>query len=161
MRLSRAVLCFLVFGFVSQIVYYYPNLPEIVATHFNISGEPDGWMSKQSFLIGQALLLVVIVFEFTLLPFLISKMPDSLINLPNKEYWLADERRVETFRTIRHYFEWLGVALLALFIAVNQLVFEANLTRRNLSETASWLILGVFLTFTTIWLIKFIKHFRK
>lgn len=34
-----------------QAAWYYPQLPEMVASHFGVSGKPDGWMSRQSFLL--------------------------------------------------------------------------------------------------------------
>ena len=160
MSLARAILYLLIGVFVAHIVFYYPNLPEIVASHFNGLGEPDGFMSKQNFLIFEGVILLIIIFEFTLLPFIIKKMPNSLINLPNKDYWLASERREATFSIFGNYFEWFSIALLSLFIAVNHLVFQANLTKQNLSRTTMWLVLGAFLAFTIVWLIKFIRRFR-
>lgn len=161
MSLARAILYILIGIFLAHIVFYYPNLPENVASHFNGLGEPNGWMSKQNFVIFEGVILLIIIFEFTLLPALIKKMPNSLINLPNKDYWLAAERRETTFFTMGKYFEWLSIALLSLFIAINQLVFQANLTRQNLPGTAMWLILGAFVAFTIIWSIKFVIRFRK
>lgn len=160
MSLARTILYLLIGVFLAQIVYYYPNLPENVASHFNDLGEPNGWMARQNFVIFEGVLLLIIIFEFTLLPFFIEKMPTSLVNLPNKNYWLAAERREATFRTIKSYFEWFSVALLSLFIAVNQLVFRANINHENLLSAEIWLIIGVFFTFTIIWLIKFIRQFR-
>ncbi len=160
MRLSRIVLLFLIGIFVAQISYYYPNLPETMASHFNGLGEPDGWMSKQSFILLEGVILAVIVFEFALLPLLIEKMPDSLLNLPNKDFWLAKERRAETFLTIRRSFEWFSILLLGLFIEVNQLVFTANINRENLPPGKMWLIIGAFLFFVAFWLINFTRRFR-
>lgn len=160
MSLARAILYLLIGVFLAHIVFYYPNLPENIASHFNGLGEPNGFMSKQNFVVFEGVILLIIIFEFTLLPPIIKKMPNSWINLPNKDYWLSAERREATFGTIRSYFEWFSVALLSLFIAVNHLVFQANLTRQNLSGTAMWLILGAFLAFTIGWLIKFIRQFR-
>jgi len=117
-------------------------------------------MTNQNFAIFEGIILLVIVFEFAFLPLLLEKMPDSLINLPNKEFWLANEKRAETFAVMRRYFEWFSVMLLALFIAVNQLVFTANLKRENLPGTAMWLILGSFLIFAAFWMIKFIRQFK-
>ena len=161
MRLSRIILYFLIGVFISQIVYYYPNLPAVVASHFNGFGEPDRWMTKESFLLFEGLILLLIVFEFTLLPFLIGKMPKHLINMPNKEFWFAEERRAATLEKIRIYFEWFSIALLALFIAVNQLVFRANIDRTNLPSAPMWLILGAFFGFVILWLIVFIRQFKK
>lgn len=159
MRPARIILVFLIAASVSHCVFYYPNLPEMMATHFNAAGKPDGWMAKSSFFLLEAGILLLIVSEFTLLPYLIGKFPTSLINMPNKEYWFAEERRARTLVVIGHFFEWLSAALLALFVGINQLVFRANLTGENLSS-GSWIILGAFLIFVVVWLITFIKTFK-
>lgn len=160
MRLSRIILYFLISIFLAQMVYYYPILPETTASHFNAFGQPDGWMSKQTFFLLEGLILIVIVLEFTLLPRLIGKMPLTLINMPNKEFWFAEERRGETLSIIKSYFEWFSISLLALFMAVNQMIFRANINRENLPPTEMWLILGAFLIFVVLWLIKFVRQFR-
>ena len=85
MRLSRMILFFLIGVFVSQCVYYYPNLPEIMASHFDGAGRPNDWMSKQSFFLLEVVILGFIILEFTFLPWIIGKMPNRLINMPNKE----------------------------------------------------------------------------
>jgi uncharacterized membrane protein len=159
MRVSRMILFFLIAVFVSQCVFYYPNLPAEMASHFGANGEPDGWMSKESYFVLLAVVLGLIVLEFTFLPFLIEKMPLSLINMPNKEYWFSGEKRGETIEIFRHFFEWFSAALLGLFIGINQLVIRANLTSESLSSN-SWLILGAFLLFVVVWLIKFVRRFR-
>lgn len=159
MRLSRIILFFLIGIFVAQCVYYYPNLPEKMASHFNASGEPDGFMSKQGYFGLLGGILGLLILEFTFLPWIIGKMPKQLINMPNKEFWFAEERRAETLNIIRQYFEVFSAALLALFIGINQLAIRANLTGENLSSQ-SWLILGAFLIFVIGWLIKFYRRFR-
>lgn len=159
MRLSRIILIFLIAVLVSQCVYYYPNLPEIMASHFNGAGAANDWMSKQNFFLLEAGILLLIVLEFTLMPLLIRKVPKALINMPNKDYWFADERRAATIETMKHFFDWFSIGLLALFIGINQLVFRANLNNENLSSM-SWLILGAFLIFIAVWLIKFYKRFK-
>jgi len=160
MRLSRIVLLILVGIFIAQTVYYYPNLPETIATHFDGAGRADGFMTKQFFVVFEAGLLLLIIAEFTLLPFLIEKIPDSMINLPNKHYWLGETRRGETFLSIRKYFEWFSILLLVMFTAVNQLVFHANIYRENLSSVGMWLILGVFFVLVLAWLVSFVRRFK-
>lgn len=152
-------MAFLVISFIGQLIYYYPNLPEKIASHFNSFGEPDNWMSKSSFVIVEGIILFLIVAEFTLLPLLIEKMPDSLINLPNKDYWLANERRATTFSFIQTYFEWFSVGLLGIFIAINEFVFRANLSQQNLSNW-TWIVLLTFLFFVGIWTFKLLRQFR-
>lgn len=160
MNLSKAILFFLISGFLSQIVYYYPNLPETVASHFNAFGEADGWMSRQSYLIFQLILLAFISFFSFIFPLLIRKMPSSLINIPNKDYWLAPERKTETHSILSRRFEWFGIGLCGLMISINQLVIQANLSNRNLSPVG-WYVIGIFLLFVIIWSVKLCRSFHK
>jgi len=160
MKLTRIILYFLIGFWVAQFAFYFGNLPEIVASHFNAAGEPDGWMSKSSFAIFEAVILLLIAAEFTVLPLLLEKTPDSLINLPNKAFWLAAERRSETFAVIRSNFEWLAVILLVLFIAVNQMVFQANTQNQNLPEKTVIIVLALFFAFVIVWMWKFTGYFR-
>ncbi len=159
MRLSRIVLYFLIGVFAAHCTFYYPNLPPEMASHFDASGNPNGYLSKDSFFIFEGVILLLIVLEFTLLPWMIGKMPEHLINMPNKDYWFAAERRAGTLGIITRYFEWFSASLLALFTGINHLVFRANLNNESLSWT-SWLIIGAFLIFVIVWLIKFVRRFR-
>jgi uncharacterized membrane protein len=59
------------------VIYYYPKLPEIIPTHFNGSGQPDGYGNKSDFWI----LPGISVFTYVLL---------TLINLvPHKFNYLV------------------------------------------------------------------------
>ncbi len=91
------VLCLAFLGFLS---WTSQQLPERVATHFGLHGEPNGWMQKPSavmvmggFGLGLPLLTVV-------LSFLVRFVPADLVNLPHREYWLAPERRDATYAFI-------------------------------------------------------------
>lgn len=159
MRLSRIILIFLIFVFISHCVFYYPNLPNLMATHFNGAGEADGWMSKPNFFLFEVGILLLIVLQFTFMPWIIGKFPTGLINMPNKEFWFAEERRASTLGIIGHFFEWLSILLVALFIGINQLTFRANLTREPLSSM-SFVIVGAFFGFVIVWTISFYRRFK-
>jgi uncharacterized membrane protein len=51
-------------------VYYYPLLPDIVASHFDIRGKPDGWMTKMSFYFVMGGSIVFVYMLLTFLPFI-------------------------------------------------------------------------------------------
>lgn len=159
MRLSRMILFFLIGVFAAHCTFYYPNLPVEMASHFDASGSPNGYLSKDGFFIFEGVILLLIILEFTLLPCMIAKMPERLINMPNKDYWFAAERRAGTLEIIRRYFEFFSASLLALFIGINHLVFRANINKESLSST-SWLIIAAFLIFVIVWMIKFVGRFR-
>lgn len=161
MRLIRIIIYFLIGIFIAQSVFYYSSLPDIMASHFDGAGNPNGWMSKSFFFVFQGAVLLLIIGISLFLPKLVKKTPYKWVNLPNKDYWLAKERRDETIITIGKYQEWFCIALLILFIAVNQLVFQANLEKKPLPSAPMWTILGLFFAFVIIWLILFIGQFRK
>src|SRR4051812_45558370 len=75
---------------------HYPQLPPQVASHFNFAGQPDAWSSKAQFLGMSIALLALVVFMLGLISSVAWYAPAGLINLPNKDYWLAPERETET-----------------------------------------------------------------
>src|SRR5260370_35733971 len=75
---------------------YYSQLPEVVASTFSGRGVANGWQTKPAFFtvfVGVSVLAAVIGFG---IPRIISAMPPQLINLPNKDYWLAPDHFPET-----------------------------------------------------------------
>lgn len=159
-NIQRLILFALVGVFVAQLIFYYPNLGETVSTHFDAFGRPNGFMRKDTFVIFEFALLVLILGETLLIPVVIEKLPTRLLNLPNRDHWLADERREATYGSIRTFFELLGMVMVAFFIVVNQMVFRANVLRENLP---TWLFLAVvsaFVAFVIAWVIKLARSFR-
>ncbi len=161
MNLPRIILYFLLGILVAQFLYYFVNLPETVAVHYNFSGAPDYWLTKNSFAIAELFILLLIVSLFTIVSLILEKSPESLINLPNKQFWLATERRRETFEYIAQSFDWLALILTALMIALNQLIFRANILAQNISFAELASVLAILLTTIIVWLLKFRSHFNK
>jgi uncharacterized membrane protein len=107
--------------------HYYPLLPDRLATHFGVGGRPNGWMSKQDFVVFYLLTLAVTSGVLLGVSVIVRLLPPRWINLPNKDYWLAPERREQTLRSIGREVSYLGIVLGAFLIAVNHLVIRANL----------------------------------
>lgn len=100
-RLPLIVLLFFVCASLLHLGYYAGQLPDTVASHFGINGAADNWMSKQSFIIFYGTVLVSTAALFLFVGLFAHVVPDNLLNLPNKQYWLAPERRNETYAYIR------------------------------------------------------------
>lgn len=160
MRISRAALLFFIGVLAAQSLYYFPNLPDLMASHFDAFGRPNGWMSKNTYFLFEFVLLVLMIGNFSLLPSIIGLLPDRFINIPNRNYWLAPERRIASFEKLKIHFEWFSVLLLTLFIAVNQIVFKANISKQNLSSEGIWAILLTFIALTVIWSVVLLSRFR-
>ena len=128
---SYLVLAAALLATIAQAVIYYPQMPVDVASHFGANGAANGaangWMSKTAFVammvglqFGMAAFLIGI-------GFLMSKLPTSMINIPNREYWLADERRQATLADNQTMLVWIAALTAVFLVFVFQLTINANL----------------------------------
>ncbi|HXN08392.1 MAG TPA: DUF1648 domain-containing protein [Candidatus Acidoferrales bacterium] len=161
MRLPQVALVVVLAIAAVQIAYYYPQLPSVMASHFDISGAPNSWMPKSAFFGLFCFIYIFYAALFWALPHLLMVSPPSLINMPNKSYWLAPARREITAHLLGDHMAWFGIALTVFLIAGCQLVIVANLPGHsgNLGPWVWWL-LGIYLTFTLVWLIRLVRSFR-
>lgn len=116
-------------------------------------------MSRSSFAWFSILPVSVVLFVTFIVPLLVAKLPPSLINLPNKDYWLAPERKDEAMRRFGVRMEWLGVLLLAFLAIVYELVFQANLTRTGLANGPFIVALVAYLLLNVLWIVSLIRAF--
>jgi uncharacterized membrane protein len=139
---------------------YYAQLPEVVASHFNARGAANGWQTKSAFfgfLVGVSVLAAVVGFG---IPRIITALPQELINLPNKKYWLAPERRAETMNFLSAYFAWFGCALFAVIVITFDFALQANLhPERRPGSTPMWFVLAGFLAFAILGTVRMFKRF--
>jgi uncharacterized membrane protein len=140
----------------------YPQLPNVVASHFDERGAANGWQTKQAFFtvfVGVTALCVLIGFG---LASLIGAMPMRLINLPNKQYWLAPEHREETLEWLKAYFGWFACALYVLMIVTYDYAAQSNLHPDNLPSVARFVYTLVgFLAFVIAWLVRMFSRFGR
>jgi serine/threonine-protein kinase len=145
---------------IARLAGVWGQLPAKLATHFNGRGQADGWMTRDSFVLvwfGMELGLVALMWA---LPQLLRPMPDALINIPNRDYWLAPERRRQTLQRIGVWNAWITVGLVVLMAAVLELIVRANLMDvPQLSNTHFYLVLG-FLLFLALMLWRLYVAFR-
>jgi hypothetical protein len=161
-RLPGTVFVLLALVGVLQARKFAATLPAVIATHFGASSVANGFQTLRQFFTLEIVLLVVCGFVAFGIPRLIAVLPASRINLQNKQYWLAPERREETLAYFGAQFEWFGCALLAFLLAVNELVYRANLDPlRRLNGTQFTAVMIAFLVFVAIWTVRLILHFSK
>jgi hypothetical protein len=67
-------------GRIGEIGILWPRLPQRLATHFGISGEPDGWSTPSQFSIVVAAVLGIFVVLFTIAGWR-DRVPDRFFNL--------------------------------------------------------------------------------
>ena len=162
MRKTTWLMLFFILAFVVQAMYYYPLMPEPMASHFGTGGKANDWMPKAGFFVLMAGVQVLFLLIFLGIPKLVGVLPNSVINMPHKDYWLAPERRQKSLDLMGDWLGWFGVAMLAFFLLVGQLTYTANLREdQRLDETKMWTMLVLFLAFTVVWLVLFYRAFKK
>ena len=162
MRAGRVILTVLLATVVLQTLYYYPQLPSTVASHFSSGGRPNGWSSKEGFFGIYLGVFALLLSTFLGLPVLLRRISPAWINLPNRDYWLAPERRDRTVAILGSEMLWFGNATIAFMIAVFELAIRANLPESvRLSEPVMWSLLVAYLVYSVVWLIGFYRRFAK
>ena len=137
-------------------------LPPRVATHFALGGVPNGWMGRESY-------LTVVTLAATLLPLalaaLFSWLPRVVpraLNVPNRDYWLASERRESAFAALAG-FGWALACLLTLFVAGMHwtiLGAHASAPPRLVETHVHTLVLG-FAIALGAWIVALLLRFRR
>ena len=138
------------------------QLPDRVATHFNGSGEPNGWMSRsanQMFMLAFGLAFPLFV---VLLCYLTRLLPSGLVNIPRRDYWLAPERRKETSDYLVRHSLWFACLAVCFVIGIQYSMVQTNrLTPPRLSTPILLSVAGSFLAGTAVWVVVLFHHFRR
>lgn len=137
-------------------------LQALVASHFSASGIVNGFMSREDYLlmmtgitIGMPLLLALIAASARILP-------ARFINLPQREYWLAPERRDRTIDTFVRMSMLLAHLLAAFLCFIHWLVVRANSMQPPQFPDTQFMIGGaLFLLALLAWLVRFFTAFRR
>jgi uncharacterized membrane protein len=150
-------LCF--FGYLASSI---PHLPKRVATHFDGSGLPNGWMSRSAHL----RLMVVFGLAFPLLaPGIVYAsrfLPDWFFNIPHRDYWLAPARRNETAAYLFRQSLWVASLALCFVIGINYSIVQANsLAQAHLSTLLIVILNGCVLAGVAIWAVSLFRHFNR
>jgi uncharacterized membrane protein len=160
LRLPFGILFALCGLMIAQFIYFYPHLPETVASHFDASGAPNGWMSKAAFLAIMVFVTMLSVGSTAGVALLLPHLQDS-INIANKQYWLAPERRDQTMAFIASSMLWIACAVLVLLIVINYFVLRMNVDGTKVLALPMIPTLVAFLSVIGVVITRMIVRFRK
>lgn len=144
-RMAAIALVALSIAAVALNAWYWPNLPNRIATHFNIRGRPDGWMDKTNATLLMLALQLGLPWLLVGVGEVIRYLPASLINIPRREYWLHTDRREASLAYIRTWTGWVAIAVLLFMMSIGHLTYMANLRGAPLNLVAFGTLLGLYL----------------
>jgi uncharacterized membrane protein len=137
------------------------HLPAQIASHFGAGGAPNGWMSRNTYLLFMLAFAVVlpiaVVLGMTVLPRKV-----NAINIPHREFWLEPARREATSRFLAAHACWLGSLLVVFVTAIHLLLIEANTTQPpRLPAAMFYTLLVVFVVALGFWMATLLLRFRR
>ncbi len=159
-NISRIIFVIALLLCIGQAFYYYPLLPNRVASHFGASGLADAWSDKETFIKIYFFVVVFIGILFSILGLVIRKLPDSMINLPNKDYWLSLGHRQETIDFLARQFLWFGSATLLLLLDVFHQTFNVDLGKTQ-ALSHPMVSIAVYIGFSLLWSVILISKFMR
>ena len=160
-RTAFVVIALLSIVAVLQNFYYWMHLPDRVAIHFNASGEPDNWATRSvatSIMLGLQLGFPMFLMSITPLA---SKLPNSMINVPHRDYWLAPERRASTLEELSNFMSIIAIAGSCFFIGINHVTYIANRDQIPLPMLPFGIMLFTFLAIVFSFTAKLVWQFNR
>jgi hypothetical protein len=156
-----ALICLNVFAAVF-IVYTGRYLPETIATHFGADNRANGWMSRNGYLL---FVLCFTVGVSTLVSFVVSTLPRKFpqwTNVPNRDYWLSDERRAESVRFLSAHGKRLACLMVMMMLGMHYTILLANHMRPPMLPVAifSSVLIGFALALLW-WVVRLYRRFPK
>lgn len=145
---------------VAQNLYYWSQLPETVATHFGMDGKPNQWMSRTAstcLMIGLQLGLPLFLIAVTAAT---RHLPVSLVNIPNREYWLDPIRKDSTLEYMQSVMGWIALSVSIFMMVIGHLVYLANLEGGSLNSMAFGISLGIYLILVLSLVVRMVLRFR-
>jgi uncharacterized membrane protein len=109
-----------------QVAHFYGQLPDVIASHFDGNGVPNGFMPRTAFVGFYAGILAFVMVVFGGIGWLSKAIPTKLINVPNRDYWFSQARAAASRAWLAAQFQNFGVVLALFLVVVMQLVFRAN-----------------------------------
>lgn len=125
----------------------YPGLPGWIASNFNGRGVAQGWMKRETFLLIILLAAHLIPLFVVATFYLVRFTPASMLNLPQKDYWIREESRIRLNDYLFNSSLWFYGGHILFFAGLFYVVSAAN------QQDPAHLKLGIFLTLILIYMV--------
>jgi len=139
---------------VLQAALAYHDLPDRIASSFDLNGNPREAGAKESFYLSWLVTIFVLNAFVLILKPIFRWAPVSMINVPNREYWLATpERRTQTCAKLTNMMAAVFAGVNVMLILVFQYIVSVNLYGK--SSFPIWipfLVVPGLLVFPLVWI---------
>ncbi len=138
------------------------SLPAVVASHFGPGGTANGFMGKGMYTALMIALVVGVPALVASTTLLVRALPPQMINLPNRQHWLAPERRDATLDALASLSLRFAMALAVFLCFMRWLVVRAHAVQPpRLPEGLFFAGLAAFGLVTLAWLFLLFRRFGR
>ncbi|MBM4263573.1 MAG: DUF1648 domain-containing protein [Deltaproteobacteria bacterium] len=144
------------------VIFTSAQLPAVVASHFNFSGNPDAWMKRENYVAFMVIFILVYPALMTLAFIWLPRKFPALVNIPRRDYWLAPERREESLKYLANHGCWFSCLLLLTLAGVHYALVVGHRTQPPaLPLPLFFAVLGCLGVGVIVWTIKLLRRFPK
>ncbi|GEP45384.1 hypothetical protein BGE01nite_46750 [Brevifollis gellanilyticus] len=143
----------------TYLVSTHSDLPERVAIHFGANGQANGWSTRTEHCLWLGAAPILVVAFLGLVLWLASAFPQTL-NLPNRDYWMAPERKRDTLFILAGKNLVLAAIMTGFMSCVHWLILTSNAVTPPKLEAGGLLlpVIGL-LSLMMIWVVSLAYHF--
>jgi len=148
--------------FLATVAIDFPQLPERVATHFDLSGSANGWMSRPDHMISMVCMGFGLPTFISVIMLLMRVLPSSTLNVPHSAYWRAPDNYPRACQFMLRASFWYGAGLMLWNALLSHSITKANqLTPPKLGNDQFIPIMLFFLGITAIWIVYLYRWFER
>jgi uncharacterized membrane protein len=137
------------------------TLPPKVASHFGPGGTANGYMWLRTYVYFMLAFVVLLPLFLNLIASAVARLPVTMINIPNRDYWLAPERRGLVVDRLRRQMQMFSAMLVVFLCFVHWEVVRANrLVPPMLDNHRFMLGMGLFMAALIVWIVSLRRQFR-
>jgi len=153
MNYLAAILLSLLLLFGSATIYATSGqLPARVASHFDAAGLANGFMPRGDYLLFMLVLTLGVPLLVAFVSVVVPRIAPATLKLPARDYWLAPERRDQTYATLSTAGFVMASIIACFLIALHFLVLSANgQTPPRLDNVLMWALIALLIVSLLTW----------
>ncbi len=153
---------FLAAAGVAHSIFYLPAMPNPMASHFDLQGAPDAWVSPAVFFAGTGVVFILITLVFVVVPLAGRGLADRLKSPLNKGHKQEPNRRDVLLELMVSRMVWAGNFTLVFLTFILHQVFLANMTPApKIDGLAVWTAVAVYFLFLVLWAAGLLRRLSK
>ena len=136
-------------------------MPPKVASHFGPDGSANGYMWRDTYVYFMLAFVVLLPLLFNFVANAVARLPVTMINIPNRDYWLAPERRGLVVDRLRRQMQMFSAMLVLFLCFVHWEVVRANQSMPATLDNRRFMLgLGLFMAALIVWIVSLRRQFR-